>query len=320
MKPIISVTIMFFVLWRRRREKNIMLMDVFKLIRVEHWVKNLLIFMPPFFLGNLLDKENVLRALPAFFAFSLVASAIYVFNDIKDVEKDRLHPKKCNRPIASGKISIGVGYGFAFFLFLSGFALAIWASSIVLAIFAMLIYVISNVAYSARFKNTPIVDIFILAFGFVIRVFYGGFYFGVPISSWMFLSVFSGALYFACGKRMNELRQIGFEGETRSVLRSYSQRFLDAHYYMFCGLTILFYSLWTITRSNQYSVSKLALTIPILIGILARYNLLIESDKCDGDPVPVLLHDRLLICAVALFGLVNAVILYWGDYLPKVTY
>lgn len=297
-----------------------MLIDVIKLMRADHWVKNLLIFMPPFFLGSLFDGINLGRAFPAFLAFSFIASAVYVFNDVKDVGKDRLHPKKCKRPIASGKISVGFGYVLMVILLATGLGSSIWASSWGLTICALLLYLIANVAYSVRLKNAPIVDIFILASGFVVRVFYGGFYFGVPISSWMFLSVFSGALYFACGKRMNELRQIGNEGETRDVLQGYPQRFLDAHYYMFCGLTILFYSLWAITRSNQYSVSKLALTIPILIGIMARYNLLIESDKCDGDPVPVLLHDRLLICSVVLFGLVNAVVLYWGDCLPKMTY
>ena len=293
---------------------------ILKVCRIEHWVKNVLVFLPPFFLGEMFYQDVLLKAVPAFVSFSLVASAVYVINDLLDCDRDKEHPTKCFRPIASGDVSVWGAVSLCVVLITLGFGLSIWAHSFVLADVILAMYLSANLAYSIRFKNTPLVDIFLLASGFVFRIFYGGFYFGVEISSWLFLCIFSGALYFACGKRKNELARLGANTETRSVLRQYSSKFLDAHYYMFCGLSILFYCLWTITRTDQRAVGKLALTIPVMVFILARYNFIVESDKSDGDPVPVLLHDKWLILASISFVILNLVVLYFGGYLPRVRY
>ena len=291
-----------------------------KLCRLEHWVKNLLVFLPPFFLGVMFDGPRLRAAAPAFLSFSLVASAVYVLNDLNDRESDRLHPTKCSRPIASGAVGVRPAAALAAALSVAGFGMLFWAHSRIWAAVALAMYLMSNVAYSVRFKNTPLVDIFLLASGFVFRIFFGGFFFGIEISSWLFLCVFSGALYFACGKRKNEIARMGAESGSRTVLRFYTQKFLDAHYYMFCGLSILFYCLWTITRTDQHAVGKLALTIPVMVFILSRYNYIVESEDCDGDPVPVLLHDKWLILASLFFVALNLVVLYFGEYLPRVRY
>ena len=297
-----------------------MMADLFKLCRVEHWVKNALVFLPPFFLGVMFHREMLYASAPAFFSFSLVASAVYVVNDLIDRDRDRAHPVKRLRPIASGRIGTRPAVCLAAVLLAGGFALTILAHSPIWAVVVVSMYLASNLAYSLKFKETPLVDIFLLASGFVLRIFYGGFYFGVEVSSWLFLCIFSGALYFACGKRKNELARLGAHAESRGVLKSYSPKFLDAHYYMFCGLAILFYCLWTITRTDQHAVGKLALTIPVMVFILARYNFIVESDESDGDPVPVLLHDKWLILAALGFVGLNLVILYFGEFLPRVSY
>lgn len=296
------------------------MLTMLKLCRIEHWVKNALVFLPPFFLGVMFHREMMLAAVPAFLSFSLVASAVYVFNDLVDRERDRAHPTKCGRPIASGAVSTAAAVGLIAFLCVAGFAMLVWAHSPVCVAVVLALYLLVNVAYSVRFKNTPLVDIFLLASGFVFRIFHGGFFFGVEISSWLFLCIFSAALYFACGKRKNEIARMGADGASRTVLKFYTKKFLDAHYYMFCGLSILFYCLWTVTRTDQHAVGKLALTIPVMVFILVRYNYVIESDESDGDPVPVLLHDKWLILATLGFGVLNLVILYFGQYLPRVQY
>ena len=296
------------------------MINFIKLGRLEHWVKNGLVFLPPFFLGVMFEGDKLRVAAPAFLSFSLVASAVYVLNDINDRESDRMHPAKRNRPVASGAVGVMPAAALAAVLCVAGFGMLFWAHSRIWAAIVLAMYLLCNVAYSVGFKNTPLVDIFLLASGFVFRIFYGGFYFGIEISSWLFLCVFSSALYFACGKRKNEIARIGANSGSRTVLRFYTQKFLDAHYYMFCGMSILFYCLWTITRTDQHAVGKLALAIPVMVFILARYNYIVESKDCDGDPVPVLLHDKWLILATLSFIALNFVVIYFGAYLPRVRY
>jgi len=291
-----------------------------KLCRLEHWVKNVLVFLPPVFLGVMFRRDMLCSALPAFLSFSLASSAVYVFNDFMDRERDRNHPEKRNRPLASGAVGPAAAVALALALCAVAFAGAFLAHAPILAAVTLFAYVLTNVCYSAKLKDVPLIDIFLLASGFVFRIFYGGFFFGVEISSWMFLCIFSGALYFACGKRKNEIARLGNGTSSRGVLKYYSQKFLDAHYYMFCGLSVLFYCLWTITRTDQHAVGKLALTIPVLFFILARYNHVVESGKSDADPVPVLLHDKWLMSATLLFAAMNIVVLYFGEYLPRVRY
>ena len=295
-------------------------MPVLRLCRFDHWVKNVLVFTPPFFLGVMFDGAMLRAAVPAFLSFSFVASAVYVVNDVLDRERDRQHPEKCGRPVASGAVSVPTACALAVALCVVAFALCAMAHARVFAVVVLAMYLVCNVAYSAALKNVPLLDIFLLASGFVFRIFFGGFYFGVEISSWLFLCIFSAALYFACGKRRNELLRVGAETGSRDVLKFYTPKFLDAHYYMFCALSILFYCLWTVNRTDQHAVGKLALTIPVLVFILVRYNYVIESGDSDGDPVPVLLHDKWLVLATLLFAVLNFAILYFGGMLPRVRY
>lgn len=291
-----------------------------RLMRLEHCVKNFLVALPAFFLGVFFEPGTLLSCFLSFVSFTLASSAVYVFNDICDRNEDARHPLKMSRPLASGKVAVKAAAVLAAVLAACGASMSLFAHSPVWALVTIAVYLASNVAYSAGMKDIPLVDIFVLASGFVFRIFYGGFFCGIEITSWMFLSIFSGALYFAAGKRRCELAKYGPDAGSRGVLKHYTGSFLSAHYYMFCALAILFYCLWTITRTDQKAVGKLALTIPILIFILARYNLLVETGRNEGDPVNVLLHDKWLLLGVFGFVAVNFAVLYLGAYLPRVVY
>ena len=260
--------------------------DVLKLFRVKHYIKNLLVFVPLFFAGEIFNISLMKHAIVGFVCFCLISSAVYILNDIQDIEKDRLHPKKKNRPLASGRISIKKGILFlvgciliAFLI--SGFQMKLYGTA------ALLLYFILNVAYSMELKNKPIIDIVILASGFVIRIIYGGLIVGIPISKWLYLVVVTGSLFMGLGKRRNELTQ---QGNTREVLKYYSESFLDKNMYVCFTLVIVFYAMWTLDSAN----AKMIWTVPALIIILMKYSMDIEGDS-DGDPVDVLLNDRILV-------------------------
>ncbi len=283
--------------------------NLIKLCRPAHSVKNLLVLLPPFFAHRILEKDIPLSSFLAFCSFSLIASVVYVFNDLVDKDKDKLHPRKCNRPIASGKVSLKTAWGLIIVLLCCGYGLIFFATGKTASIILLSIYLFLNVAYSLFLKNYPIIDLFVLASGFVLRVYYGGTWFDIPISPWLFLCVFCGALWFITGKRRNELLYAGKKGETRSVLKKYTVDYLNSSYYLLCAISIVFYSLWTIL--GHKSNVALQISIPVVIFILFRYNYVIETTDADGDPVSMLLKDKLFF----LLSLVFAAITFVGVYL-----
>ncbi|MBL3730234.1 UbiA prenyltransferase family protein [Lysinibacillus sp. HST-98] len=286
--------------------------EYLKLMRVHHYMKNGLIFTPLIFSGSLFNPYLLINSLLGFLAFSLIASAIYIINDIQDVELDRLHPTKCKRPLAANEISlvnakalagvliilaIGINY------FIAGNSFIAWTS--------LLLYLGLNLAYSNGLKNLPIIDVAILVSGFVFRVLYGAGITGIEISSWLYLTVIAMSFYLGLGKRRNEL--IKQKNVSRNVLKYYNQGFLDKNMYMSLALTIAFYSLWTVDPvtiarlSNDY----LVWTVPLVILICMKYSLNIEGDS-DGDPVEVIIKDKTLMGMVALFVFITLGIIYIG--------
>ena len=220
--------------------------DILKLIRVKHWIKNLLIFLPLIFSGNLLNKNYLITTILGFLSFSLAASTIYIINDIKDKDKDKLHEIKKNRPIASGKISISKAIIIAVVLFILSFIFCILATKNIwsLSYLYILIYVLINIGYSLKLKNIPLVDITIIVIGFLLRVIFGASLLNIAISNWLYLTIISVSFYLALGKRRNEIIKAG--SKSRTVLRYYTKEFLDKNMYMFLAISIVFYSLWTV--------------------------------------------------------------------------
>ena len=264
-----------------------------KLLRVHHYIKNILVLTPIFFSSQIFDIKLLRVSVLGFISFCLISSCVYILNDICDVEKDRLHPTKCHRPIANG--SIAVSKAWVIFTIVFILSLAIGFTYSLLAVLLLLVYFAINLAYSVNLKNVPIVDICILMFGFLLRVFYGSIITGIPVSDWLYLTVVTTAFYFGLGKRRNEMKFS--KGETRKVLTYYTYDFLDKNMYMFLGLTITFYSLWCITQEGN-----MVATIPLVMIILMKYSLNIEGAS-DGDPVEVVLKDKLLISLILIYGI-----------------
>lgn len=279
-----------------------------KLIRVKHYFKNILILFPLIFSGNLTNINMFCKCFICFIIFSLLCSCIYVVNDIRDIEKDRKHFKKKNRPLASGKISIKEAVILIIFLLVFDILLILNVGLNVYSILCLAIYFILNILYSIGFKNIPIIDIIILVSGFVIRVLFGGFIINVWISNWLYLTIMSLAFYLALGKRRNEF--INFKNETREVLKYYSKSFLDKNMYMCLSLAIVFYSLWTVDFEVMGRINKyLIWTVPMVIIICMRYSMIIESDS-DGDPIEVIFNDKVLLLLSLLYGFLLAFLIY----------
>lgn len=289
--------------------------DYIKLLRPKHYLKNVLVLLPLFFSGDIFQWEKLLTAVCGFFAFSLISSVVYIINDIRDVEKDRKHPQKRNRPIASGRVSVKMAivlavvaslFAVGFHGFASGFSL--------LASLYILLYFALNLAYSLGLKKQPIIDIVILSSGFLLRVLYGGAIIDVVLSQWLYLTVVTLSFYMGLGKRRGEFAATSGETVTRDVLGKYSYEFLDKNMNVCLTLGLVFYSLWTVDPSTIDRVGGNALiwTIPIVLIICMKYSLTIErnDNDSDGDPITVLFSDRLLIVLVLIYGLLMCGILY----------
>lgn len=276
-------------------------------MRPHHCVKNFLVFAALACSGQFFDLDKLPAAAIGFLVFCLTSSAVYVINDIRDRERDRAHPVKCRRPIASGAVAVRNAWILAALL-LGGAA----GCSLRLAPVPALIpaaYLLLNLAYSFGGKDIPLADVCILAAGFLLRVLYGGVITGIEISDWLYLTVLALAFFLSLGKRRNELRRTS--GGTRPVLAAYSESFLDRAMYMCLTLTNVFYALWAVDEQTQarYHHRYLIWTVPLVLVITLKYSLNVERD-CDGDPVEVLLGDRALVGLCLLYLAVMFVMLY----------
>ncbi len=284
-----------------------------KLLRVKHWLKNVLIFLPLFFSKNILNCNMLAKSIVAFIIFSFVSSIVYITNDINDIENDKKHPTKKQRPLASGKISVKKAISIIIFLAVISILLISYLyfdTNNILVIIIPLIYLGLNIAYSIKLKQIPIIDVAILVSGFIFRVYYGGIVCDIEISSWLYLMVMFGSYYLAFGKRRNEMKN-NSSVESRKVLKFYSKEFLDKNMYVSFGLAIISYSLWCVDPITKLNIKSgyLTLTIPLIMIIFQRYSLIIEGNS-DGDPVEVLLKDKILLYIIFLYILLMIIIVY----------
>lgn len=286
--------------------------EYLKLIRVKHWLKNGLVFLPLFFSINLFNTEYYLGAILAFIVFSFSASIVYVLNDISDVEKDKLHPVKKKRPLAAGTISIKQAkIVIAVLVLLSAIMIyyVFKTTNNLLTIFIPIIYIVLNILYSKWLKHIPIIDVVILVSGFVLRVMYGGVSIDVEVSKYLYLMIIFGSFYLGFGKRRNEIIKNG--NKSRKVLQLYNQDFLDKNMYVTLALAIVSYTLWCVDPTTVQRIGNdyLFWTIPLLMVILQLYSLNIEGNS-HGDPIEVILGDKKLLITAIIYVLVMGGILY----------
>jgi 4-hydroxybenzoate polyprenyltransferase len=278
-----------------------------KLLRVHHYLKNVIILLPLVCAHLIADWNAWQVAIPGFFAFCLLSSAIYVINDLKDRNKDKNHPKKCHRPLASGVVSVPEAIVLIVILIAGAAALNFLTHSSYLSWIVLGVYLLLNIGYSFGLKRIPIVDVVILASGYFIRAYYGAIVVDVVISNWMYLTVIMFSFFLGLGKRRNEIKQCS-ENETRDVLKYYNYTFLDKFMYICLGLAVVFYSLWCV--DPQTANDRLIWTIPFVIALAMKYSLDIEKGDSDGDPIEVVMHDYILLAGGALFAVGFMLVLY----------
>lgn len=287
-----------------------MFRSIIKLIRVSHWVKNSFVFVPLIFSKSLDDINKILISLIAFIVFSFASSIVYIFNDIIDREADRKHPVKQNRPIASGKVS--VKSALIIMLFLIFAEILILTSCNSLFSLVILLYIIINVLYTLKFKHIVILDIMIIAAGFILRVIGGAVVIEVYISNWLILTTLFLSLFLAVMKRRSELN-ISFEGlDTRKVLEDYSHGFIDQIATISAGAVIICYALYTVAvrTVNYFGTEALIYTTVFVIFGIFRYMFIVYHKNKGEDPTKEIVKDLPIIINMALYILTIVLLMY----------
>ena len=279
-------------------------MSFFHLLRPSHWIKNAFVFVGLVFGRAIFKPEFVVAAIFAFIVFSLMASFVYVINDLVDVEADRLHPVKRNRPIASGAVSPFQAKVLAVFLLTVALPVAWLTSPVVFAI--VMVYGMMNIAYSFGLKDVVVLDVFIIAAGFMLRILAGTVGIGIEPSKWLIICGLMMTLFLGFAKRRAELVQTG-NNKQRQVLEHYSLDLLDKFIGIMASATIITYSLYTVAPETvkQHHTDKLIYTSPIVIYGLFRYLYLLYQRKQGEDPVTDLFHDLQILLTILAWGLVT---------------
>jgi 4-hydroxybenzoate polyprenyltransferase len=288
-----------------------MLKALLKTMRPRQWIKNGFIFFALIFDRQLFLIEPFLRTVVGFFLFCLVSSAVYLFNDIADVEADRNHPEKKNRPIASGKLPIRVAWMSALLLAFLAIPFGYWLSPYFALILAA--YLVINLLYSRWLKHVSILDVLIISSGFVLRV-AAGVALIYPVerfSPWLYMITILFSLYVGLGKRRAELNLLAQGASAhRKVFEGYTLPLLDQYITIVSGMTIVAYSLYTFSAPNLPENHAMMLTIPFVLYGIFRYLQLIQIGHAAGSPDEVALKDRPLQITVLLWGLTVIGIFY----------
>ncbi len=290
-----------------------MLSALIKTMRLRQWTKNGFIFFGLIFDKQLFQPEPFLRTVAGFFLFCLVSSAVYLFNDIADVEADRNHPEKKYRPIASGRLPVGVAAIAAIVLIV----IAIPLGYLLSPLFALILtaYLAVNLLYSRWLKHVSILDVLIVSSGFVLRVAAGVLLIS-PVerfSPWLYMITILFSLYIGLGKRRAEMNLLAEDATAhRKVFDGYTIPLLDQYITIVSGMTIVAYSLYTFSAPNLPENQSMMLTIPFVVYGIFRYLQLIQTGHAAGAPDEVALKDRPLQVTVLLWGLTVIAIFYLG--------
>ncbi len=290
--------------------------DILKLIRPQQWLKNVFVMIPMFFGGSLLDPEDIRSSVLTFLAYSFIASSVYCFNDINDVEADRRHPVKCKRPLASGALPMGAAWALMALMFAAAAAMTALLGDTARMLNVggvLLIYYVMNLCYCAKLKQYAIVDVCIVAFGFVLRVLAGGFATDIEPSKWLVLMTFLLTLFLSFAKRRDDVLRMNETGEPprKNTIR-YNLTFINQAITVTATVTLVCYIMYTVSPEVEmrFHSDMLYLTsVFVLLGLL-RYMQITVVDKKSGDPTKIMLRDRFTQLVVAAWALAFLVIIY----------
>lgn len=289
------------------------LVELFKSIRPQQWLKNLFIFAPLIFSENIFHRSMFLQSLLAFAVFCLLSGALYILNDLKDIEEDRLHPIKSKRPLAAGRLK--KSQASAAFVVLSFVSLLLAAMVNREFLWVCLVYFVLQIAYSFVLKHVVILDVFIVASGFFLRVIAGAVAIQVQISPWLLICTTLLALFLALSKRRHEILLLDEEAMNhRPILKEYSPYLLDQMISVATASTVIAYCLYTISGETieKFGTNKLILTIPFVLYGIFRYLYLIHQKAEGGTPETLILKDRPLLFDIFLWIISAALIIYFG--------
>ncbi len=281
-----------------------------QLLRLHQWIKNLLLFVPIFFSGQIQNIDLLLQVLVAFFSYSLMASTVYILNDYVDIQRDKLHPTKQNRPLASGKVSKSQAQILFVILLISSLGISFLVSYKLTIILA--IYFVVNVLYSLRLKHEAIVDITIIATGFLLRIFAGSIPFEIIVSKWLIIMIFLSAMFIGIAKRRGELI-LENDGATRKSLEGYNLQFVDIAMVMMAAVTIVCYIMYTVSEEVVARIGSddiYMTTFFVIIGILRYLQQTIVFTKTEA-PTKVFLKDRFIQVCIVLWIIVFGWFLYF---------
>jgi 4-hydroxybenzoate polyprenyltransferase len=285
-------------------------MKYIQLIRVHQWVKNLFVFVPIFFAGQLHDLDKLKINVISFFCFSFIAGCVYIINDYLDKEKDKKHPEKMNRPLASGAVSTIEAV--MVFSMLLGTAIFLLSYLNIFSWLTIGIYLLMNIAYSIRLKHTAIIDITIISFGFLLRIMLGGLSADIPVSQWLVIIIFLLSMTLALGKRRGEfLRELDHK-QVRKSLAGYNQVFIDQAIVVMVAVTIVSYIMYCISPEVENRIQSKYVyvsTLFVILGLMRYLQQTLVFNRTES-PTSFLYKDRFL----------QAVLVMWVGYFGMLIY
>jgi 4-hydroxybenzoate polyprenyltransferase len=284
-------------------------------MRPRQWMKNLFIFLPLFFSGNIRHTDQLAFCIYAFVGFSFVASSIYCINDAIDAKEDRMHPEKSKRPVASGKVSLLTAVTAALFLFAGGISIQVCTGLNASVVIVTLLYFMMNLAYVFKLKQMAIIDVICIASGFVFRTVIGGYAGGVVLSHWIVLMTFLLASFLACAKRRDDVLYYLKEGiVTRKNIVDYNVDFLNAMMIITATVTLVSYIMYTVDKEvleRFHDKQYIYFTFIFVIAAIFRYLQIAIVEKNSGNPIQILLKDRFVQACILGWIIAFVFIIYF---------
>jgi len=287
------------------------MMLLIRLFRLHHWIKNFFLFIPLFFAGDFFNVEKLLQTTIGFIAFGFAASSIYILNDIRDIEEDRLHPRKSTRPLAAGEVSVRTGYILLVIAAIISIVIAYFINTSFTIV--LLMYIGLNIGYSLGLKNKSIVDILILAAGFELRVIAGGVAADIPLTQWLMVMFFLLALFLAIAKRREDVRLKEKDGSvTRKSTTGYNLEFLNASLIFSSSIIVVAYLMYCLTSQVAMGLNSKYLvgtTVFVLAGLM-RYMQIALVENNAGSPTKIIYTDKFVIITILAWMVSFFIILY----------